>query len=352
MAIREGAWDCPSCGRQRNRGPDKYCGGCGAPRGSEVPFYLPDDAGEVDDAAALARAQSGPDWTCAFCSGDNPGDATFCTGCGAGRDDGEERVVEVRPLAEPVPQPLVSAEAPAKPGRRGCLKQLLGAGFLVLAILWYFGHGRSATLTVAEATWERSIHIEKLATFVESPWEGEVPAGARVLSQETALHHMQPVQTGTTSRTREVPRQIQTGTEQVKTGVRDLGNGYFEDVYESRPVYETRNETETYEEPILAQVPVMRTRYKVEVDRWVDAREARLRGAGNPPHWPETNLVEKEREGKRTEIYRVRFRDEKKRDRTYEPKSESEFLRFQVGTRHRAKVSRLGKIGTIEGPAP
>lgn len=352
MAIREGAWDCPSCGRKGNRGPEKYCGGCGAPRGSDVPFYLPEDSAEIRDAKALARATAGPDWTCTFCSGDNPGEATFCTGCGAGRDDGKSRVVEVRPVpsgvggppVEPPTSPLTAVATGVKPARRGCLKPLLGAALAVLAALWFFNRGRPTTLTVAEVSWERAIQIEQLRTLIEQPWEGEVPAGARVLSQETALHHMQPVQTGTTTRTREVSRQVQSGTEQVKTGVRDLGNGYFEDVYESRPVYETRYETETYEEPVYTQVPVMRTRYRVEVDRWVEAREVRLRGGSDPPSWPETSLVDKEREGKRSESYLVRFRDEKRRDRMYEPTSEDEFLRFPVGSRHAGSVSRLGKI--------
>jgi zinc finger protein len=77
VAIREGAWDCPHCGRKGNRGPEKYCGGCGAPRGEDVPFYLPDDAPEVVEAEKLKRAQAGPDWTCPFCEADNPADHAF-----------------------------------------------------------------------------------------------------------------------------------------------------------------------------------------------------------------------------------------------------------------------------------
>ena len=92
MAIREGAWDCPMCGRARNRGPDKHCGGCGAPRGADVRMYLPEDAREVVDEAEVTRAKAGPDWTCAFCGGDNPGANAFCSGCGAGAVGGRSRL--------------------------------------------------------------------------------------------------------------------------------------------------------------------------------------------------------------------------------------------------------------------
>ena len=114
MAIREGAWDCPHCGRKRNRGPDKFCGGCGAPRGEEVRFYLPDDAREVTDAAELARAQAGPDWICPYCEGDNPAGNAFCSGCGAPRDGAASRqVVEHRDAPRHLPR-LRSRSSPRR----------------------------------------------------------------------------------------------------------------------------------------------------------------------------------------------------------------------------------------------
>src|SRR5688572_14519587 len=104
MAIREGAWDCPHCGRKGNRGPEKYCGGCGAPRGEDVQFYLPADAPEVTEAKALERAKAGPDWTCSFCEADNPSTNAFCSSCGAGRDGSKPReIVEHRKDAAPLP---------------------------------------------------------------------------------------------------------------------------------------------------------------------------------------------------------------------------------------------------------
>ncbi len=91
MAIREGAWDCLHCGMKRNRGPEKFCGGCGAPRGDNVKFYLPEDARVVEDEEELRRAKAGPDWNCRYCGGDNQGYNNFCTGCGAGKDGSAPR---------------------------------------------------------------------------------------------------------------------------------------------------------------------------------------------------------------------------------------------------------------------
>src|SRR4051794_19311865 len=133
MAIREGAWDCPACGRNGNRGPEKFCGGCGRPRGPDVELYLPDEAPEVTDAEALKRAQAGADWLCPYCNADNPAANAFCSGCGAPRDGARTRAVVDHPLNEkpaappPAPQPL------AGKGEGGAFwKKGLGLGCLGL----------------------------------------------------------------------------------------------------------------------------------------------------------------------------------------------------------------------------
>ena len=59
MAIREGRWDCPSCGSVGQLGRHVYCTGCGGPRPKEIRFYLPEDAAAVTDAGQLAQASAG-----------------------------------------------------------------------------------------------------------------------------------------------------------------------------------------------------------------------------------------------------------------------------------------------------
>lgn len=349
MAIREGAWDCPHCGRKRNRGPEKFCGGCGAPRGEDVPFYLPDDAREVTAADELSRAQAGPDWTCSFCEADNPSDHAFCSSCGAARDGAQNRqIVEHRKDAAPPPAP---PPAPAKPWlKKGCLIGCAGLAAIV-ALLWFLGRPRETVLTVAGHRWERTIGVEELRTVTEEGWDGELPAGARTLSSRREIHHRNRVQIGTERRTRTVTERVQTGTERVKVGERDLGNGYFEDVYEDRPVYEDREREETYDEPTYREDPVYRTRYRYDVDKWMPLREAKVGSQDRNPRWPDLALRSKEREGNRIETYEVLFEDRDGASRVYRARGEVEWKSFEPGAAYRAKVSRDGEVVEILGPA-
>jgi hypothetical protein len=358
MAMREGAWDCPHCGRERNRGPDKFCGGCGAPRGEEVRFYLPEDAREVTEAAELERARAGPDWICPYCEGDNPAGNAFCSGCGAPRDGAASRpVVEHRdvpvpaPQPPPLPQPAVSQAAPKKTGgvRKGCGIGCLGL-LAVLGLFWFLGRPREATLTVDGFTWERAIQVEALRTVTEEAWENELPAGARVLSRSRQVHHTNQIQTGTERKTRTVSEQVQVGTERVQVGTRDLGNGYFEDVYEDRPVYESRSREEVYEEPVYRADPVYAVKIRYEIDKWLPAREEKAAGQDRSPGWPGARLADNERPGARKEAYEVRFRDEDGEAFVYRTPQEAEWRRFEPGGTYRAEVKPGGEVTRILGP--
>ena len=357
MAIREGAWDCPHCGRKRNRGPDKFCGGCGAPRGENVRFYLPDDAREVTDAAELARAQAGPDWICPYCEGDNPAGNAFCSGCGAPRDGAATRqVVEHRddapvpPPLPPAPQPVV-AKASGGGLKKGCGIGCLGL-LLLVGLLWFLGRPREATLTVDGFSWERTVQVEALRTVTEEAWEGELPAGARVLSRSRQVHHTNRVQIGTERKTRTVSERVQVGTERVKVGTRDLGNGYFEDVYEDRPVYEDRSREETYEDPVYREDPVYAVKVRYEIEKWLPARDERAAGQDRSPSWPAavSRLAGQERPGTRKETYEIRFRDEKGETYVLRTLDEAEWRRFEAGGSYKAEVRPGGEIERILGP--
>jgi hypothetical protein len=362
MAIREGVWDCPHCGRKKNRGPDKFCGGCGAPRGEDVRFYLPEDAPEVTEAAALERAQAGPDWICPYCEGDNPAGNAFCSGCGAARDGAAVRpVVEHRDAAAtsappplPGPQPLVSP-VPAAPApssgrfKKGCGIGCLGL-LLFVGLMWFLGRPTEEDLTVSGLHWERTIAVEALRSVTEEAWENEVPAGARILSRSREVHHTNRVQIGTERRTRTVSERVQVGTESVKVGTRDLGNGYFEDVYEDRPVYEDQSREESYDEPVYREDPVYAVKVRYEIDKWLPAREEKSSGADHEPFWPRTRLTGNEREGKRTESYQVRFQGDGGKDIVYKAADEAEWRRFEEGASQRALVKPGGEVVRILGP--
>lgn len=355
MAIREGAWDCPSCGRKGNRGPDKHCGGCGAPRGPEVKFYLPDDSPEVVEAAALKRAQAGPDWICPYCEADNPAENAFCSGCGAPKDGAPVREVAVhRTDAPPLPPPQpLQAQPPAGKKWTGPVMKGCGLGCLglvgLLALIMFLGRPKDAVLTVTGLRWERAIEVEQANTVTKQAWEGELPAGARVLSSSREIHHHDRVQTGTRTATRTVDERVQTGTESVKVGSRDLGNGYFEDVYEDRPVYETRSSEETYEEPVYREDPVYRKRFRYEIEEWGPVRTAKAAGEEPTPEWPDPEIADREREGERTEVYEVLFADEDGKSWIYKAPNEAEWRIYEVGRAYKATVQGE-KVVSVEGP--
>ncbi len=309
MAIREGKWRCPYCSGV-NRGADLACQGCGATRDEDVAFFLEDHAPEVADAALIERARSGADWLCEHCGTSNPAPAARCAQCGVERGAASSR--EVRELRPGPPSALRSAAAPPAPAGRafrlGCaLLLLLLAGFC--AITGYFALRKTnESVSVARLEWERSIAVEAYRTVRDEAWEGELPSGARVLSRSRKVHHNE---------------REQVGSERVKVGVKDLGNGFFEDVYESRPVYRER--------------PVYRDRVSFEIERWVPARSERANGSDASPLWPPLNLARGEREGARSESYVVVLQGAKRSYR-YSVRDPAGFAQFRAGQEFEAVI--------------
>jgi hypothetical protein len=123
---------------------------------------------------------------------------------------------------------------------------------------------------------------------------------------------------------------VQTGTERVRTGSRDLGNGFFEDVYEDRPVYENKV-TGQRDVPVYRDEPIYATKYTYDIERWVHDRTERARGAGQKPQWPEIAERSNEREAGRHETYTVRFETPKGEiERTF---PEGQWRSFKQGER-------------------
>src|SRR5712691_2058345 len=269
MAIREGKWRCPYCS-VANRGAAMACTGCGATRDKDVAFFLEDDAEEVTDDALIARARAGADWLCTFCGDSNAPERDHCRNCGAEKGSAPSRPGQEVP-EEPPPALLAASPASARFRPRAMAVLLVLVAFVVAAA--YFGLRRTEeTLTVAGFEWERRVAVEAWRTVREQAWEGSVPAGARVVSRRQEVHHTD---------------RDQVGTRRVKAGHRDLGNGFFEDVYRDEPVYRER--------------PVSRTRVTYDVQRWVPDRTVRASGQDHAAHWPDPQLRTGEREASRAE---------------------------------------------------
>jgi hypothetical protein len=359
MAILEGRWDCPSCGAKGNLGRDKICPSCSDSRPEAVRFYLPQDAPVVSDAQQLAQAKAGPDWLCNFCAASNQSTSDKCSQCGAERGTAPTQPVHLYsptnvprsaepPIIQPpTRKPLATTRTAAHllqhPIARGIVVAAGLFGLVLIFLLW----PRTRELVVRDVRWERKIEIEKLTTMREEAWS--IPTGGRLVSQRQDVHHYDQVIDHYETRTRNVSEQVQVGTEDYVSGVRDMGNGYFEEQHSSRPIYETRTRTETYQEPIYRAVPVIATKYSYDIDRWMMTRSAIASNHDPSPKWPSTQLQDKERTGKRTETYQVVFEDNQQKShlRTFD---ETKWRRFEVGQRCPARMNGFGHLLSVEPP--
>lgn len=350
MAIREGRWDCPTCGTCENRGGDVRCPGCGDPRPEGVRFYLPADEGAVSDAGALARARAGADWICEHCSASVRAAEGRCPGCGAERGasrsqrtrdygmDDVPRAGRERRAAPPPPRP-----AKRRPGL--ALGPVLLLAFLAALVWW--NRPREVSATVEGKSWARTVEVEHYRTVREEDWA--LPAGGRQLRSFRAVREHRRVLERYETRTRQVSEQVQVGTRTYTCGQRDLGNGYFQDVTCTEPRYETRTRSERYEEPVYRREPVYATRYAYEIERWLPHDTLRASGdASAEPVWPEVRAGPRVREGARTETYTVRFVDG--RGRVYPRETgPDEYGRYAPGDAARLRVRRGGRAVEVVG---
>jgi hypothetical protein len=352
MALREGRWDCPSCGSTAVRGRHVDCPGCGKPRPGGVRFYLTDDAPALVDPARLAEASAGPDWVCEHCGASSRAAEADCGGCGAPRGSSPtQRVIDYGPGQVPrtgaAPPAAGAPPSGVKKLAGGCLRLgclgVLGLMLLGNLLAWLFPPVGGEDLhsgVVAAKRWERTVSLEARAVVAGEGWE--LPDSATRVRRERRVQRYDQVvdgyetvtrqvprteriADGTTTRTRSVSERVQTGTRTYVCGHRDRGNGYFEDVECSEPEYETRTRTETYEEPryrtetyyesvterepVYRRVPVRATYYRYRVPRWSPSRTVRAAGDTTAPHWPAFEPARSEREAGRTQTYQVDLRD-------------------------------------------
>lgn len=301
--IRVGRWDCPACGHKGNIGYETSCSQCGSPRGKNVKFYLPDESEEVADEQQLAQARAGVDWICDYCGADNKAADAQCRSCSNPRTETDinRQTREIRFDAEP-PAPKPVAQPKFNKGY-----YVFGGLALLLIVLFLLFRNRETTVVVTAHEWAREIRTEKFVPVVEEDWS--VPSGAKVIKSFRDIHHYDKILAGYETKYREVEKPA--GTKRVKVGVRDLGNGYFEDIYETRTVYKTVRES--YEEPVYRSVPVYATKYRYEIYRWKPDQVYRTAGRDLSPHWatsvpPNSNA---HRESERIEKYVLHFKDER-----------------------------------------
>ena len=358
MTVREGRWDCQYCGTTGILGRHKVCSNCARSRPAGTKFYLADDAETVESASLKEQASLGPDWICEFCSSSNPANLDVCRHCSAPRESvsPQQQVQEFAPGEAPrsgdmtIPDPHAKYREPAPEPKKTRPRWLLPAVGLFILFACLFGglmlfSSDGLEVGVEQISWERSVVVEELQSVTEEDWE--LPDGARLISQREEVRHYEQVVVGYETKEREVSEEVQVGERTYVCGERDLGNGFFEDIECTEPVYETQVRSETYEDPIYEQVPVYATQYEYEIERWVATRTARAAGSDHQPFWPELDLGPDEREGERQETYHIIFSDGD--GEQYEMTFPfEEWLTFESQGRYTLKVNGLGQAIGVE----
>ena len=324
-----GYWDCPFCGSKEIRGDVTNCPSCGRARG-EVQFYMKGytegetrEENERTDVEYLDEEQAkyvskNPDWYCSFCNSLNSDNAQFCGNCGASRADSESNYFEMlqkkkeREAAETAAQPQ-AATAPAKRSRSPLMIFLVILLAVIGLFVWMNGNKTSSDLTVTALNWIRNINIEENRMFSESGWT--LPDGAEQTDARSELHHYDSVFDHYDYVDVQRSRQVIDHYETYYTYT-DNGNGTFTEVPHERPVYKTEYYTETVQQPVYRQVPRYQTRYYYNIWRWTPSRDVTASGDDHNAAWPEVELGENEREGKRTEMYSFTVENRKKAGET------------------------------------
>lgn len=320
MAIYVGRWDCSSCGTIGNLGPETRCLNCGTSRPEDVVFYLASDADVVRDNRRLAEAKAGVDWRCGHCSSHNKAVNDTCKTCGNPRDQLSEDVDLATRSYVPGETPKATPQGPSsqevydesvKRHQGGRFRKLrpLVLGVVIMTILLVLSGfiPMEIDTEVVGFSWERTTQMEHYEAVAYEDWR--TPANAFDVNSFRAIHHYDKEYSHTETRYRDV--RVQVGSEQYVCGQVDMGNGYFQDRYCSRPVYTTR--TESYRHDVYRDVPVYRTKYAFKVMEWI-AKPAYTLSEAQDNHdarWPEPPASlsgEDWREGKRSGVYFVKVK--------------------------------------------
>ena len=369
MATYEGKWRCLRCS-SANLGRNLNCLTCGVKRGDDVEFFLETDAAALSNTDLLNQANAGADWICRYCSGNNRASERQCSSCGSRRSANDKQLIEeTRGVSDWSEQALKAARLnlqannfssqPKKAFFSSRLFKfiLLGAGSVtalfvgLLALLIY-----STTLVypveveVTGLEWKRTVSIEEYKTVEETAWEGEVPPGARIKSNERALHHTEKVPNGTRTVPETFTEQVSDGTESYVCGRTSKKNGYFEDKYCTRTKYKSVTKTRNRTETNYKDVPVYKTRYNYLIDKWVTTDEKTTSGTDFNPQWAAVQTDNlRTRIGRRAENYNLLCKELGGDNKLHTIKLTAEnWSKFKNGDRLHGKTNLIGDLVSID----
>ncbi|MDE5830498.1 MAG: hypothetical protein K2H53_02185 [Clostridia bacterium] len=357
--LIEGYWDCKYCGTPKIRGGIRECPHCGKPRDENTTFYLSGTHRYVAPEVA-ATVNRNPDWICMYCNGLNSDSDANCTSCGAPRTAKNLNYFENKKKQSEKAEESSEVENETEEEKSSLLElskilsfntEILGyvliGLFSLLAVIGiiYLFIPKDKEITITDMSWERTIEIQRYQTVEENDWE--LPPNGRLLYSRQEFSHYQQVLDHYETKTRQVAKEKIVGYEEYVVSIEDLGNGYFEETTDIRPVYETYYETETYEEPVYRDEPVYRTKYYYEIDKWLYERTERSSESNKTPYWPETTLATDERISSKNETYYVTGMDNKDREGRYTMTYE-EWMSIKVNQTVTLQISAFGNATLVK----
>lgn len=301
-------WDCEYCGQKKLLGKThRHCPSCGAPQNPDKRYFPPDS----EKIAVEDHQFVGADLHCPSCQFANSRAAKHCGNCGSPLAGGRDARLQQEQLVPQggVPQPAGGAAPTAKGGAGKWIAIVVG--LLLVAVVTVLVVGRcvkhDASFDVAGHTWTRSIAVERYDEVREKSSCKSMPSDATRVTRTKA----EPV-----CKTRKV----------------DQGDGTFKEKKEC---------TEPEEQ------------CEYTVTKWHEVRSEKATGNSidDQLRWPEVHLQRQgscvgcEREGARTETYRVKFVDSKsKKDDACDFKDERKWASFKVGSHWAGEVAMIGGL--------
>jgi hypothetical protein len=332
------------------KGPETECPNCGADRPKNVKFYMAAEEDIVQDPAVLRRARGGADWRCSFCGQNNPNDVKICKDCGNPRSASDKQLAVKTYASKDVPRSGDGTrdlskpveETPPPKSKKGCFVAL-GIFSMVIIVLLLLSWNTTIEVAVEGFEWKQSIQVEEKRNVQEEAWS--IPSNGTIVTSFQAIHHYNQVLDHYETRTRTEQRAV--GSEEYVCGQKDLGNGYFEDQYCSRTLYEDYQVD--YEEAIYRDEPVYQTKYRYTIDRWFPINSIVTQDKNHAPQWGNTVNIrtnESLREAGRKGGYTIIIQDYKKENHAHEIPL-SWWQKLAVGDKIKAKKGKL--TGTYRG---
>lgn len=362
--IVEGFWDCSYCDKRGIRGGIRECPTCGKVRDSSTKFYLNKNNMRYVSNEERKNISSGPDWFCPYCESYNSSEKTVCTGCGHPRDSEDKDYFEIQKKNEEQQQ-RINTESQYQPQTNNYQSyygsnntyssndkpsnplRYLGIGAIIItfvSLILFFFVPKETTFELTYIHWEYGVAVEEYRTVNESNWF--LPSDGRLHYTQEEIYSYQQILDHYETKTRQVSEQVLDGYDTVVTGHRDMGNGYFEETTSQVPRYRTEYRTETYQEPVYIQIPIYKTKYYYEIDKWVYDRTLKTEGNTKDTYFEDYTPEGNERFGNKSKEYIFYgIVNEENKDLQVE---EYIWDKYDVGDIIPIKINRAGIITILE----